>query len=139
MILLLHFLSLAFLEYSPSVSVHSNISYIHFQLILQGHLLTVAPSSTYFVPNLPVCHNHKSVRIWKVRPVRVLGCHRRSQPVMTAVAGCLIFQEPRRPATAVRSWSGRDLRLPPVTATGPWNTTLRLPTILRTRTSEFQP
>ena len=49
----------------------------------------------------------------------------RSRPVMTAVAGCQIFQEPRQPATAVRSRSGRDLRLPPVTATGPWNTSGR--------------
>ena len=49
----------------------------------------------------------------------------RSRPVMTVVAGCLIFQEPRQPATAVRSQSGHDCRLPPVTATGPWNTKIQ--------------
>lgn len=42
----------------------------------------------------------------------------RSQPVMTAVAGCLIFPNPWQLATAVQSRSSRDCRSPPVTATG---------------------
>ena len=77
-----------------------------------------------------ICHSKLSFETQNTLWVPWLGTLKgprlrpRSRPVMTAVASCLIFQKPRQPATAVRSRSGRDCRLPPVTATGPWNTSV---------------